>query len=119
MDNQNKAARQWEADNHMCVQLNQWYEHKWEAGQEDGVKQIEIYEILPNEPCVFVAECENDLVAQFLIEARSALPYWLEETRKLCFTISQQRQEILSLQIATNKMRELLERGSGDGQPKG
>lgn len=78
--NENKQqVRDWQKDMELCQQLNQWYENPWEAGQEDGSRVIEIYEIIPEEPCNFVAECDNDLTTNFIMESRQALPYWLQQ----------------------------------------
>lgn len=72
-------VRDWHKDMELCQQLNEWYEHPWQAGQEEGTRVIEIYEIIPDEPCNFVAECDSDLTTNFIMESRQALPYWLQQ----------------------------------------
>lgn len=70
-------VRDWQKDMELCQSLNDWYEGEWQAGQEDGSRIIEIYEIVPDEPFNFVAECDSDLTTEFVMESRKALPYWL------------------------------------------
>ncbi|MEK5417276.1 hypothetical protein [Paenibacillus sp. FSL L8-0708] len=76
------TQRDWQKDMDLCKQLNEWYEHDWEAGQEEGSRIIRIYETVPDEPFNFVAECENDLTTTFIMESRTALPYWLQEAKE-------------------------------------
>lgn len=71
--------RVWHKDMELCQSLNDWYEGEWQAGQEDGSRIIEIYEIVPDEPFNFVAECDSDLTTNFIMESRKALPYWLQQ----------------------------------------
>ena len=91
------TQRDWQKDMEMCKQLNEWYEHDWEAGQEEGSRIIRIYETVPDEPFNFVAECENDLTTTFIMESRAALPYWLQEAKELQEIVSGRGREILRL----------------------
>ncbi len=76
-------SRDWQKDMELCQQLNDWYEHEWQAGQDEDSKIIRIYEIIPDEPCNFVAECENDMTSTYFMESRKALPYWLQQYAQL------------------------------------
>lgn len=80
---QKATVRDWQEDMEICERLNQQYDHAWVAGQEEGSRIIRIYEIVPDEPCNFVAECENESMTMFILESRKALPYWLNEVKML------------------------------------
>ncbi|MEW8986853.1 MAG: hypothetical protein AB2401_07615 [Bacillus sp. (in: firmicutes)] len=91
------GKRDWQKDMELCQKLNQWYEHEWQAGQEELSTIISIYEILPDEPCNFVADCENDLTAEFIIESRQALPCWLKEAKELQAKLSTAKEELVKI----------------------
>ncbi|MEK4108146.1 hypothetical protein NST28_29185 [Paenibacillus sp. FSL R10-2791] len=76
------TQRDWQKDMDRCLSVNDWHEHPWEAGSEEGSNVWRIYEIIPDEPCEFVAECETELVTDFIMTAHQALPYWLQEAKE-------------------------------------
>lgn len=74
-------SRDWQKDMDACLTVNDWHEYPWEAGSEEDSGVWNIYEIIPDEPCDFVAECETELVTDFIMTAHEALPYWLQEAK--------------------------------------
>lgn len=74
--------RDWQKDMDSYTNLKEWHENDWMAGTEEGTGLWLIHEIVPDEPCQYVAECENELVVDFIMTAHSALPYWLQEAKE-------------------------------------
>jgi len=75
-------SRDWQKDMEICRKVNEWYGYPWEAGTEENSGVWRIHEILADEPCQFVAECENEQVTDFIMTAHEALPYWLQEAKE-------------------------------------
>ncbi len=76
------TQRDWQKDMDTCVKLKEWHENDWMTGTEEGTGIWIIHEVMPDEPCQYVAECENELVVDFIMTAHEALPYWLQEAKE-------------------------------------
>jgi hypothetical protein len=76
------TQRDWQKDMDSCLKLKEWHENDWMSGTEEGTGIWIIHEVMPDEPCQYVAECENELVVDFIMTAHEALPYWLQEAKE-------------------------------------
>jgi hypothetical protein len=91
-----------------CLSVNDWHEHPWEAGSEEGSNVWRIYEIIPDEPCEFVAECETELVTDFIMTAHQALPYWLQEAKERGDREQRLKEEVDKCLIAGNSLASII-----------
>lgn len=76
------TQRDWQKDMESCLKLKERHENDWMTGTEEGTGIWIIHEVMPDEPCQYVAECENELVVDFIMTAHEALPYWLQEAKE-------------------------------------
>jgi hypothetical protein len=69
-------SRDWQKDMEMCEaqEGDQWY---------NNGKRLEEYDRLTEEGCRPIAEFEREEEAAFAAECREALPYWLQEAKRL------------------------------------
>ncbi|MEK4355172.1 hypothetical protein MKX41_30755 [Paenibacillus sp. FSL R5-0475] len=91
------TQRDWQKDMESCLKLKEWHENDWMTGTEEGTGIWIIHEVMPDEPCQYVAECENELVVDFIMTAHEALPYWLQEAKTLQEIASGRGREVLRL----------------------
>lgn len=88
--------RDWQADMALCEKATQ------EPWVPERAKLLPWSTVYPRDSFKFICERVKHEDADFIAESRTALPYWLQEVKKLCEVNQQEQRKILGLHIRLN-----------------
>lgn len=92
--------RDWQADMALCEKATQ------EPWVSERAKLLPWSTVYPQDSFKFICDRVKHEDADFIAEARTALPYWLQEVKKLCEVNQQEQRKILGLRIRLNAAKE-------------
>lgn len=92
--------RDWQADMALCEKATQ------EPWVSERAKLLPWSTVYPQDSFKFICDRVKHEDADFIAEARTALPYWLQEVKKLCEVNQQEQRKILGLRIRLNAEKE-------------